>query len=122
MLQRDTGEADEPIVNVDQVERPSLGENFSGCFLERHVRQSRTFVEIGEVRRRDVYPINCHRSCARFQPVSVDDYFSSDTTRSRTSTITITGVSNVMPKAMNMVSTNDRYLSMSVIIVTPGGE
>ena len=47
--------------------------------------------------------------------------FSSDTTRKRTSTITTTGVSKVMPNAMNIVSTNDRYLSMSVIIVTPAG-
>ena len=39
----------------------------------------------------------------------------------RTSTTTTTGVSNVMPKAMNIVSTNERYLSMSVIIVTPAG-
>ena len=39
----------------------------------------------------------------------------------RTSTTTTTGVSNVSPNAMNIVSTNDRYLSMSVIICTPGG-
>ena len=39
----------------------------------------------------------------------------------RTSTITTTGTSNVTPNAMNIVSTNDRYLSMSVIIVTPAG-
>ena len=32
-----------------------------------------------------------------------------------------TGTSNVMPKAMNMVSTKERYLSMSVIICTPAG-
>ena len=47
--------------------------------------------------------------------------FSSVTTRRRTSTITTTGTSNVIPKAMNIVSTNDRYLSMSVIIWTPAG-
>ena len=41
--------------------------------------------------------------------------------RMRTSTITTTGTSNVIPNAMNIVSTNDRYLSMSVIIVTPSG-
>jgi len=35
--------------------------------------------------------------------------------------MTTTGVSNVTPKAMNMVSTKDRYLSMSVIICTPTG-
>ncbi len=39
----------------------------------------------------------------------------------RTSTTTITGVSKVRPNAMNIVSTNDRYLSMSVIICTPVG-
>ena len=47
--------------------------------------------------------------------------FSSDTIPKRTSTITTTGVSNVMPNAMNIVRTNDRYLSMSVIICTPAG-
>ncbi len=47
--------------------------------------------------------------------------FSIVTMRRRTSTSTITGTSNVTPKAMNMVSTNDRYLSMSVIICTPAG-
>ena len=36
-------------------------------------------------------------------------------------TETTTGTSNVTPNAMNIVSTNDRYLSMSVIIVTPSG-
>ena len=41
--------------------------------------------------------------------------------RMRTSTMTTTGVSKVRPKAMNIVSTNDRYLSMSVIICTPTG-
>ena len=50
-----------------------------------------------------------------------DFSFSSDTTRMRTSTTTTTGVSNVSPNAMNIVSTNDRYLSMSVIICTPTG-
>jgi sec-independent protein translocase protein TatC len=35
--------------------------------------------------------------------------------------MTTTGTSNVIPNAMNIVSTNDRYLSMSVIIVTPAG-
>ena len=39
----------------------------------------------------------------------------------RTSTMTMTGTSNVMPKARNIASTNDRYLSMSVIICTPAG-
>src|SRR4029079_788975 len=47
--------------------------------------------------------------------------FSSETMRRRTSTITTTGTSNVTPNATNIVSTNDRYLSMSVIIVTPAG-
>ena len=47
--------------------------------------------------------------------------FSIDTMRSRTSTITTTGISKVSPNAMNIVSTNDRYLSMSVIICTPAG-
>src|SRR5438034_305012 len=35
--------------------------------------------------------------------------------------MTTTGTSNVIPNAMNIVSTNDRYLSMSVIICTPTG-
>jgi len=46
---------------------------------------------------------------------------SSVTIRIRTSTITTTGTSKVIPNATNIVSTNDRYLSMSVIIVTPAG-
>src|SRR5512139_2630925 len=42
-------------------------------------------------------------------------------TPARTSTITTTGTSNVTPKAMKVVSTNERYLSMSVIHATPSG-
>ena len=51
----------------------------------------------------------------------IDRSFCSETTPMRTSTTTTTGVSNVMPNAMNIVRTNDRYLSMSVIICTPTG-
>jgi len=51
----------------------------------------------------------------------IDLSFSSETTPIRTSTTTTIGVSKVSPKAMNIVSTNDRYLSMSVIICTPTG-
>jgi len=38
-----------------------------------------------------------------------------------TSNTTATGTSNVMPNAINMVSTKERYLSMSVIHATPSG-
>ena len=51
----------------------------------------------------------------------IERNFSSETMRRRTSTITTTGTSNVTPNATNIVSTKDRYLSMSVIIVTPAG-
>src|SRR5439155_147273 len=53
--------------------------------------------------------------------IEIDGKPTRETTPKRTSTMTTTGVSNVMPKAMNIVSTNERYLSMSVIIVTPAG-
>ena len=51
----------------------------------------------------------------------IDFSLSRLTTRIRTRTMTTTGTSNVMPKARNIAMTNDRYLSMSVIIVTPTG-
>src|SRR4051812_22318022 len=38
-----------------------------------------------------------------------------------TSSTTATGTSKVMPNAMNIESTNERYLSMSVIHATPSG-
>src|SRR5258705_106089 len=47
--------------------------------------------------------------------------FSIETTPTRTSTITATGTSKVIPNATKVVSANDRYLSMSVIHATPSG-
>src|SRR6266581_2547697 len=44
-----------------------------------------------------------------------------ETSPTRTSTITTTGTSNVTPNAMKVVSTKERYLSMSVIHATPSG-
>src|SRR5438093_7396171 len=42
-------------------------------------------------------------------------------TPTRTSTMTTTGTSKVTPNAMKVVSTKERYLSMSVIHATPSG-
>ena len=39
----------------------------------------------------------------------------------RVSTASTTGVSNVMPNAMNMVSAKLQYLSMSGVMLTPAG-
>src|SRR6059036_1547156 len=44
-----------------------------------------------------------------------------ETSPTRTSTMTTTGTSNVTPNAMKVVSTKERYLSMSVIHATPSG-
>ncbi len=44
-----------------------------------------------------------------------------ETTPTRTSTMTATGTSKVTPNATNVVSTNERYLSISVIHATPSG-
>src|SRR5260221_11871612 len=44
-----------------------------------------------------------------------------ETTPTRTSTITTTGTSKVTPNAMKVVSTKERYLSISVIHATPSG-
>src|SRR5882672_12952503 len=42
-------------------------------------------------------------------------------TPARTSTMTTTGTSKVTPNAIKVVSTKERYLSMSVIHATPSG-
>src|SRR5438132_11613227 len=42
-------------------------------------------------------------------------------TPTRTSTMTTTGTSKVTPNAMKVVSTKERYLSLSVIHATPSG-
>ena len=39
----------------------------------------------------------------------------------RYSSTTATGISNVSPNATNIPSTNDKYLSMSVAMLTPSG-
>src|SRR5258705_12999570 len=44
-----------------------------------------------------------------------------ETSPTRTSTTTTTGTSKVTPNAMKVVSTKERYLSMSVIHATPSG-
>src|SRR5437773_10530270 len=44
-----------------------------------------------------------------------------ETTPTRTRTMTTTGTSKVTPNAMKVVSTKERYLSMSVIHATPSG-
>src|SRR5256885_6551651 len=44
-----------------------------------------------------------------------------ETTPTRTKTMTTTGTSKVTPNAMKVVSTKERYLSMSVIHATPSG-
>src|SRR5689334_13408546 len=47
--------------------------------------------------------------------------FPREITPTRTSTMTRTGTSKVTPNATNVVSTKEKYLSMSVIHATPSG-